>query len=63
DDPAFAAMMRAYFDGEAANCEAITPALHRKRSGIWARIVQALSFFLVTSADYTVTRRLNFGRA
>ena len=63
DDPAFAAMMRAYFDGEVANCEAITPALHRKRSGIWARIVQALSFFLVTSADYTVTRRLNFGRA
>ena len=52
-----------YFDGEIANSEAITPALHRQRSGIWARIVQALSFFLVTTADYTLTRRLNFGRA
>ena len=62
DDPAFAAMMRAYFDAELAACEAITPALHRQRSSWWARIIQALSFFLVTSADYTLTRRLNFRR-
>jgi hypothetical protein len=34
--------------------------VHRKRSGLWTRIVQAISFFLVTTADYTVTRRLNF---
>jgi len=63
EDPAFAAMMRTYFDGELARCEQITPELHRQRSGLWVRIVQALSFFLVTSADYTLTRRLNLGRA
>ena len=63
DDPAFAAMMRRYFDDELAACEAITPTLHRQRSGLWARIIQALSFFLVTSADYTLTRRLNFRRS
>lgn len=62
DDPAFATMMRAYFDRELAACEAITPALHRRRSTLWARLVQALSFFLVTTADYTLTRRLNIGR-
>lgn len=62
DDADFAAMMRAYFDGEVADCEEITAALHRRRSGLWTRIVQALSFFLVTSADYTLTRRLNLGR-
>ena len=62
DDPAFAAMMREYFDGEMAVSEAITPAVHRQRSTLWARLVQALSFFLVTTADYTLTRRLNLGR-
>lgn len=48
--------------GEKANSERITPALHRQRSGFLTRIVRAISFFLVTSADYTLTRRLNFRR-
>jgi cardiolipin synthase len=62
DDPAFAMLMRAYFEHEIGESLAITPTLHRKRSGWWTRIIQAISFFLVTSADYTITRRLNFGR-
>jgi cardiolipin synthase len=62
DDPAFARMMRSYFEGELAKSEQITAELHRQRSGWWTRLVQALSFFLVTTADYTITRRLNFGR-
>ncbi|MEA1072587.1 phosphatidylserine/phosphatidylglycerophosphate/cardiolipin synthase family protein [Sphingomonas sp. LY160] len=62
DDAAFAKMMRGYFEGEKANSERITPALHRQRSGFLTRIVRAISFFLVTSADYTLTRRLNFRR-
>jgi len=62
DDPDFARMLRAYFEQELASCEPITAELHRKRSGLWTRIVQAISFFLVTSADYTITRRLNLGR-
>lgn len=62
DDPAFAALLRAYFESELAYCEPITAELHSKRSTWWIRIVQAISFFLVTSADYTITRRLNLGR-
>jgi cardiolipin synthase A/B len=62
DDPAFAAMLRGYFEQEVAVSLPITAELHRKRSGWWTRIVQAISFFLVTTADYTITRRLNFGR-
>ena len=45
-----------------SDLEPITAELHRQRSSWWVRIVQAISFFLVTSADYTITRRLNFGR-
>ena len=62
DDPAFAMLLRTYFEHELAGCEEITPELYRKRAGWWTRIIQAISFFLVTSADYTITRRLNLGR-
>lgn len=62
DDPAFAALLRAYFQNELASSEPITAQLHSKRSSWWIRIVQAISFFLVTTADYTITRRLNLGR-
>jgi cardiolipin synthase len=63
DDPGFAMMMRTYFELEASQSEAITPQLHRSRSGLIVRIIRAISFFLVTTADYTLTRRLNFRRA
>jgi cardiolipin synthase len=61
DDPEFAAMMRHYFEGEIGDCLPITAELHAKRATLANRVKWALSFFLVTSADYTVTRRLNFG--
>ena len=61
DDPDFAMMMRHYFEQELSACQQITPMLNRKRSGLLTRLIQALSFFLVTTADYTLTRRLNFG--
>lgn len=61
-DPRFAMLLRSYFEQELAQCEPITAELHRQRSSWWVRIVQAISFFLVTSADYTITRRLNLGR-
>jgi cardiolipin synthase len=35
--------------------------LHKRRSTLFNRIRWAASFFLVTSADYTLTRRLNLG--
>ena len=60
DDPAFAAAMRAYFNREVSRSEKITPALHRQRANLWRRLKWALSYWLVTSFDYTVSRRLNF---
>jgi cardiolipin synthase A/B len=62
DDPDFAMLLRSYFEHELQSSEQITADLHQRRSGWWIRIVQAISFFLVTSADYTITRRLNLGR-
>lgn len=62
EDPDFAQLMRTYFERELSQCEPITAELHRKRSGWWTRLIQAISFFLVTTADYTITRRLNLGR-
>lgn len=59
-DAAFAERMRRYFERELTHSKCITPALHQRRASLWRRIKWALSHFLVTSMDYTVTRRLNF---
>ena len=56
----FAQMMRTYFEGERCQSLPITAELQRKRATLLNRIRWALSFFLVTSFDYGVTRRLNF---
>ena len=61
DDPAFAAHVRVYVDGEVAQSERITAALYRERTGWWTRIKQAAAFFTMTVLDYSVTKRLNFG--
>ncbi len=61
EDPEFASLMRLYFEGELEACLEITPELHAERSSLLNRIKWALSFFVVSLADYTVTRRLNFG--
>ncbi|MEO7504349.1 MAG: phosphatidylserine/phosphatidylglycerophosphate/cardiolipin synthase family protein [Sphingomicrobium sp.] len=60
-DPDFATMMRVYFEGELQDSLQITPELQHQRGTLAHRIKWALSFFLVTTGDYTVTRRLNFG--
>jgi cardiolipin synthase A/B len=61
DDPEFTSLMRLYFEGELDDCQAITRAAWDKQLTILNRVKWALSFFLVTAVDYTVTRRLNFG--
>ena len=61
NDAKFATAMRDYFQGEIAQAQRITPNLQRKRGTILNRVRWAISFFLVTSFDYGVTRRLNFG--
>ena len=61
EDEEFASLMRVYFEGELDDCLEITRALHKERSTLINRIKWALSFFVVSLTDYTVTRRLNFG--
>ena len=61
DDAAFARRLRAYFERELADSERITEELHRKRATWLRRFRWTISHWLVTSMDYTVTRRLNFG--
>jgi cardiolipin synthase len=61
EDDEFASLMRVYFEGELEACVEVTPELHAKRSTLLNRIKWAVSFFVVSIADYTVTRRLNFG--
>ena len=45
DDPAFAAMMRRFVDGEIADSKRITPEEHRKSMTLWNRINWALRLF------------------
>ena len=60
-DADFAATMRGYFERERAASERITPSLHRSRATLWRRFKWTVSHFLVTTMDYPVARRLNFG--
>jgi cardiolipin synthase len=60
DDDAFAAAMRDYFNREIESSERITLSLHRRRANLWRRLKWTISYWLVTSFDYTVSRRLNF---
>lgn len=61
EDAGFAAQMRGYFERELEDSERITAELHRRRATLWRRFQWTVSHWLVTSMDYTVTRRLNFG--
>ncbi len=61
DDPAFAAMMRRFVEGEIANSKRILPGEHRRSMTLWNRIKWAIGYFVVATADYNVARRLNFG--
>jgi len=60
-DADFAQQMRGFIDGLAPDCEVITPAAHKKRGTWLTRLRWTLAWFVVGVADYTVSRRLNFG--
>ncbi|PZU11722.1 phosphatidylserine/phosphatidylglycerophosphate/cardiolipin synthase family protein [Sphingomonas sp.] len=59
-DPAFAAHMRRYFEGEVADSNRITPALVA-RAGLLDRLRWGIAYFVMAVLDANVTRRLNFG--
>jgi cardiolipin synthase len=63
DDPEFAATMRDFVGGLEPDCEIITAETHKARAGLLTRLRWALAWFVVGVADYTVSRRLNFGLA
>lgn len=62
-DAEFAAKMRDFVAGLEADCEVITRQSHKARAGLLTRLRWTLAWFVVTVADYTVSRRLNFGLA
>jgi cardiolipin synthase A/B len=61
DDPAFAAHVRAYIDGELADSDEQFLAAYTGWRTWVAKSRRALSYFVVAVMDYNVARRLNFG--
>ena len=57
-DPDFAMLARNYFENELGDCEEITMDLHRARGGWLQRLRWRIAWFLVSTLDYTVARRL-----
>ncbi|WP_432770582.1 MAG: phosphatidylserine/phosphatidylglycerophosphate/cardiolipin synthase family protein [Sphingopyxis sp.] len=60
-DAGFAAKMREFVAGLEGDCTVVTPAVHKERGTFLTRLRWALAWFVVGVADYTVSRRLNFG--
>ena len=61
EDAEFANHARALVDILHEQAEAITPELHKSRRTLLNRIRWTISYFVVNTLDYSVTRRLNFG--
>ena len=60
EDAGLAAKMRELIGVmEQASIE-VTPELHGRRRSLWSEIKWVVSWFLVSTMDYTVSRRLNF---
>ncbi|WP_137869479.1 cardiolipin synthase B [Sphingopyxis sp. 2PD] len=60
-DANFATQMRGFIAAQQPECENITRASHKARAGWLTRLRWTLAWFVVGAADYTVSRRLNFG--
>lgn len=61
EDAALAERMREFVRQHLPASLEITRALHKRRRTPWNRLRWALSWFLVSVVDYTVSRRLNLG--
>ena len=60
-DAAFAQRLREFVAGLEPECETVTIESHKARGTWLTRLRWFLAWFVVGLADYTVTRRLNFG--
>ena len=60
-DAGFAQRMRGFITAQRVDCDDITAAEHKARAGWLTRLRWTLAWFVVAAADYTVSRRLNFG--
>lgn len=60
-DADFARQMRGFLDELEPDCDIITPKVHRARGTWLTRLRWIVAWFVVGVADYTVSRRLNFG--
>lgn len=61
EDAGFAGHARSMIDILHENSETITPALHKSRRTFLNRLRWTISYFVVNTLDYRVTRRFNFG--
>jgi len=62
EDAGVAARLRRYAEAETGDAREASEALIRRRSNVWTRIKWAIAYFVVAAVDYSVTRRVNFGR-
>jgi cardiolipin synthase A/B len=62
DDAVFAAQMRDMVEAHIVHCEIITQISHEANSGPLARAKRLLAYFLVSTVDFTVTRRFSLRR-
>ena len=61
EDAGFADHARAVIDILQKEAETITPELHGSRRSLLNRLRWTISYFLVNTLDYRITRRFNFG--
>ncbi|HEY0625280.1 MAG TPA: phosphatidylserine/phosphatidylglycerophosphate/cardiolipin synthase family protein [Allosphingosinicella sp.] len=61
EDAAFADEMRRFIDGEIAESRRISREEHARHRSWFNRLKWSVAHFLVTTLDYNVSRRLNFG--
>lgn len=61
EDAAFAARVRAMFESQLETCRRIDHAWLKQVSGPFRRLRWFLAYFLFSTLDYTITRRINIG--
>jgi len=62
EDAGIAERLRRYAAQETGQAREASEDLIRRRSNVWTRIKWAIAYFVVAAVDYSVTRRVNFGR-